>query len=142
MSQVVASGSSGDLVLSWRPRVDLECFISNKNNISAWCYSDPPQSPWILSCVYSPPNKSDRLDFWDTFAAIGDGFEAFWLCIGDFNSVLNQSEKIGARPVTSSFNCSFRKIIDHFGMIDVTTRLIYTFFKKIKKLPTTSELSQ
>jgi hypothetical protein len=27
--------------------VDLECFISNKNNISVWCYSDPPNSHWI-----------------------------------------------------------------------------------------------
>jgi hypothetical protein len=42
MTQVATSGSSGGLVLTWRPGVDLECFISNKNNISAWCYSDPP----------------------------------------------------------------------------------------------------
>ena len=27
--------------------------------------------------------------------------------------------KIGGRPITSSSNCSFRKFIDHFGMIDV-----------------------
>jgi hypothetical protein len=47
MAQVAASGSSGGLVLSWRPRVDLECFTSNSNNISAWCYSDPPH-PLIL----------------------------------------------------------------------------------------------
>jgi hypothetical protein len=45
MSQVAAFGSSGGLVLSWRPGVDLECFTSNKNNITVWCYYDPPQSP-------------------------------------------------------------------------------------------------
>jgi hypothetical protein len=38
---------------------------------------------------------------------------------GDFNSVLDQSEKIGGRPVASSSNCAFRKFIDHFGMIDI-----------------------
>ena len=119
MSQVAAPSSSGGLVLSRLPRVDLESFTSNKNNISTWCYFDPPQSPWILSCVYGPLNRSDRLDFWDTFVAIGDGFEASWLCIGDFNSVLDQSKKIGGRHVASSSNCSFRKFIDHFGMIDV-----------------------
>jgi hypothetical protein len=42
MTQVAASGSSGGLVLTWRPGVDLECFNSNSNNTSAWCYSDPP----------------------------------------------------------------------------------------------------
>jgi hypothetical protein len=120
MSQVAASGSSGGLVLSWCPGVDLECFASDKNNISAWCYSDtPPHSPWILSCVYGSPNKRDRRAFWDTFASIGEGFEASWLCIGDFNSVLDQTEKIGGRPVYSSSHYPFRSFIDHFGIIDV-----------------------
>ena len=91
MSQVAATGISGCLVLSWWPEVDLECFASNKN-ISTWCFSDPLQSPWILSCVYGPPNRSDIMDFWDSFASIGDSFEAFWLCIGDFNSILVQSK--------------------------------------------------
>jgi hypothetical protein len=119
LTQVVASGTSGGLVLSWRPGVDLECFSSNKNNIIAWCYSDPPQSPWILSCVYGPSKRSDRAAFWDNFAAIGEGFEASWLCIGDFNSMLDQSEKRGGRPVDSSSHCLFKKFINHFGMIDV-----------------------
>ena len=57
--------------------------------------------------------------FWDSFAFIGDSFEAFWLCIGDFNSILVQSEKQGGRLVASSSNCPFRRFIDHFGMIDL-----------------------
>jgi exonuclease III len=57
MTQVAAVGSSGGLVLSWRPGIDLECFVTNKNNISAWCFSDPPHAPWILSCVWSPKQE-------------------------------------------------------------------------------------
>jgi hypothetical protein len=38
---VTASGLSGGLALAWRPRVELECFASDKNNISAWCFSNP-----------------------------------------------------------------------------------------------------
>jgi hypothetical protein len=114
ISQVAISGSSSGLILS-----SLECFTSNKNNISAWCYSNPPQSLWILSCVYGHPNRRDRLAFWDSFASIGDGFEASWLYIGDFNSVLDQYEKIGGRPVSSSSHCPFKRFIDHFCMIDV-----------------------
>jgi hypothetical protein len=63
MIQFAPIGSSGGLVLTWRPGVELECFISNKHNISAWCYSDPPNSPWILSCIYGPPDKIDKLAF-------------------------------------------------------------------------------
>jgi hypothetical protein len=93
LSQVAATGTSGGLVLSWRPGIELECFVSNNNDISALCYSDPPTSPWILFCVYDPSNISDRRAFWDSFAAIGESFEASWLCIGDFNSILVQAEK-------------------------------------------------
>jgi hypothetical protein len=52
MSQVAASGSSGGLVLSWCPGVDLECFAYDKNNISAWCYSDTPPIPLGFSLVF------------------------------------------------------------------------------------------
>jgi hypothetical protein len=118
VSQVVATGINGGLVLSWRLGIELECFVLNKN-ISAWCYSDPPTFPWILSCVYGPSNRCDRRAFWDSFAVIGESFEAFWLCIGDFNSILVQSEKQGGRPVAGSSHCPFKSFIDHFGMIDL-----------------------
>jgi hypothetical protein len=118
-SQVAATGTSGGLVLSWRLGIELECFVSSKNNISAWCYSDPPSSPWILSCVYGPSKRSDKRAFWDSFVAIGESFEAYWLCIGDFNSILVQAVKQGGRPVAGSSRCPFKRFIDHFGMIDL-----------------------
>jgi hypothetical protein len=119
MCQVAPLGSSGGLVLSWRTGVDLECFSSNKNTISAWCYSDPPQSPWILSCIYGPPDQRDKTVFWDTFTDVGDQFASPWLCIGDLNFVLDQSEKQGGRLVASSSSCPFKQFIDHFGMVDL-----------------------
>jgi hypothetical protein len=119
MSQVAPSISSGDLVLSWHRGVDLECFITNKNNIYAWYYYDPLHSPWILSCVYGPPKRRDKLTFSDSFASIGEYFEAFWLCIGDFNSVLDQFEKLSGRLVASSSHCPFKSFIDLLGMIDI-----------------------
>ena len=119
MSQVAPIGSSGGLVLFWRPGVDLECFVTNKNNISAWCFSDPLHSPWIMSCIYEPPDRKDRLAFWASFESFGSLFEAPWLCIGDFNSVLDQTEKLGGHPVSSTSNCPFRNFINLFGMIDL-----------------------
>jgi hypothetical protein len=57
--------------------------------------------------------------FWDSFESVGSLFEAPWLCIGDFNSVLDQSEKLGGKPVSSSSNCPYRLFINLFGMIDL-----------------------
>ena len=110
MSHIAAIGISGGLVLTWRPSIDLECFVLNKNNISAWCFSNPPTFPWIISCVYGPSNISDRRAFWDSFASIEESFEAFWLCIGDFNSILVQFEKQGGRPVAGASHCPLQKV--------------------------------
>ena len=97
MSHVAPIGSCGGLVLTWRLGVELECFLTNRSNIFAWCFSDPPNSPWILSYIYGP-----------------------WiLCIGDFNFVIDQSEKLGGRPVASSFHCPFKHFIDHLGLVDL-----------------------
>jgi hypothetical protein len=119
MFQFPASGANGGLVLAWRLGVHLKCFCANKNHISAWCYSDPPHSPWIISCVYGPPARSDKQAFWDWFTSIGTTFDAPWLCIGDFNSVLSQSDKLGGRPVNNSSTRYFRSSVDQLGMIDL-----------------------
>jgi hypothetical protein len=112
-------GSKGGLLLAWRNGVDLECFATNKNNISAWCYSDPPNNPWILSCVYGPPYNKDNTDFWKNLAAIGSKYYGPWLCIGDFNRILDQSEKYGGRPYASSSNDAFCSFLNTHGLVDL-----------------------
>ena len=112
MTHVAPSGTCGGLVLAWRLGVDLESFITNKNNITAWCYSDPPHSPWILSYIYGLPEKKNKVDFWDSFTTAGEAFVSPWLWLGDFNFVLNQSEKQRGYPIASSSHCYFINFID------------------------------
>jgi exonuclease III len=57
MAHVAHSGLSGGIVLAWCTGVELEFFLSNKHNNFAWCYSDPPSSLWIISCLYGPPEE-------------------------------------------------------------------------------------
>ncbi|GLT45839.1 hypothetical protein SLA2020_196420 [Shorea laevis] len=119
LSQVAPSGSKGGLLLAWRTGIDFDCFVLNTNYISIRCFSNPANTPWILSCVYGPSDRRDRPDFWNAFDAGGSNPEVLWLCIGDFNHILDQSEKIGGRPYASSSTCPFRSFINHFGMVDL-----------------------
>ena len=119
MFQFPTSGASGGLVLAWWPGVDLKCFSANKNHILAWWYSNPPHSPWIISCVHGPHAKSDKQAFWDWFTSVGTNFDAPWLCIGDFNSVLSQLEKLSGRPVNNSLTSNLKNFVDQLGMIDL-----------------------
>jgi hypothetical protein len=93
MVHAPSSGSKGGLLLAWRHGVVLECFLTSVNIISVWCYSDPPHQPWILSCIYGPPYHRDKSLFWDNMCSIGDLYDGPWLCIGDFNMILDQNDK-------------------------------------------------
>jgi hypothetical protein len=119
MTHVAPIGTCGGLVLTWRLGVELECFLTNRNIISAWCFSDPPNSPWILSCIYGPPDTLNKPAFWDSLTVMGEDFVSPWLCIGDLNFVMDQTEKLGGRPVASSSHCPFRNFIDHLGLVDL-----------------------
>jgi hypothetical protein len=67
-------GFKGGLLLAWKPSVELECFQSNANTISAWCYSDPLNHPWMLSCIYSSPYAFNKPQFWTNMMKLGDNF--------------------------------------------------------------------
>lgn len=93
--QVSPFGSKGGILLAWRCGVDLECFVFNINNISAWIYFDPPSQPCFLSCVYGPLYKKNKFGFWESLLEVGNNFEDPWLCMGDFNAILDHCDKCG-----------------------------------------------
>jgi hypothetical protein len=57
--------------------------------------------------------------FWDSQLNVGMGYRGPWLCIGNFNMILSQSEKYGGRPYACSSNDAFHGFLDSFGMIDL-----------------------
>jgi hypothetical protein len=49
-------------LLAWQHGVDLVGCSLSANILSTWCYSDPPNNPWLLSCIYGPPMYKNK--FW------------------------------------------------------------------------------
>lgn len=50
----------------------------------------------------------------------GDSFQGTWMVADDFNAVLEQKDKAGGRPITSSSSGRFRGMIDANGLIDLS----------------------
>jgi hypothetical protein len=119
MSHAPPTGSKGGLLLAWRHGVDLDCFSVSDNTIYAWCYSDPPNKPWLLTCIYGPPERKNKPRFWDSLLAEANNYFGPWMCIGDFNRILSQSEKYGGTPFACSSRDSFYSFLDSFGMVDL-----------------------
>jgi len=120
MAHVPPVGTKGGLLLTWRHGVELECFATNMYNISAWCYSDPSHHPWLVACIYGSPYYSSQAQFWDEIMSIGDKYSGPWLCLGDFNMILDQSEKMGGLPFASSSNDFFHAFMNECGMVDLS----------------------
>lgn len=59
------------------------------------------------------------MDFWNVFSVNSEDSNIPWLCIGDLNHILSQSEKLGGQPYGSPSSCPFRSFIDRFGLIDL-----------------------
>jgi len=73
----------------------------------------------MLSCIYGSPYASGKPEFWDNMMQLGANLTVPWLCIGDFNMILSQQDKMGGLPYASSSTDSFTGFVNLFGMIDL-----------------------
>lgn len=116
---VPAQGTSSGLALLWKDEMDVQVVTASANYISAMILNDPEQNPWFLTGVYRPTNPLLKLALWTDLQQIGDLFDGPWCVIGDFNAILAQNEKIGGKPFASGSNCSFRKLVNDSGLVDM-----------------------
>lgn len=57
--------------------------------------------------------------FWNSLDDVGSVFNALWLLVEDFNTVLSQMDKIEGRSVASSSSGRLSGLIASFGLIDI-----------------------
>ena len=73
----------------------------------------------MLTCIYGPPIRKNKFAFWDSLLNEGNDYYGPWMCIGDFNMILSQSEKYGGTPFACSSKDPFLGFLDSFGMVDL-----------------------
>jgi len=67
-------------------------------------------------CLWTPLSN---FDFWTTLVVFGDNCDFPWLCIGDFNAITAQHDKLGGRPFPMFSRNTFSSFMNQFGMIDL-----------------------
>ena len=107
----------GGLCFAWKNDLDIEPLSSNNNLINVIIFSNPPNTPWMLSLVYGPPYFSLKANFRNNLETTINSFGGAWVGIGNFNRILSQSEKQGGRPFASSFDGDFSGFITNNGLI-------------------------
>lgn len=82
----------------WQESVDIFVTLTCDSLINCLIFEATETQPWQLTLIYSPPVHSFRQQFLDKLGRIATSFNGEWMITGDFNMVLDSSDKTGGRP--------------------------------------------
>ncbi|KAG2320946.1 hypothetical protein Bca52824_014159 [Brassica carinata] len=110
-------GLAGGLSLSWRDDIQVEILYSSANIIDTRIFALGSSS--FVSFIYGAPNPADRPNFWNKLTELGADREDAWLLTGDFNDLLDNSEKVGGPARWEGSFLSFRNFVSQMGLWDL-----------------------
>lgn len=119
MEFIPSVGRAGGLLLTWKAAVTIQIICSNQNVITCMFPQSASLDCWHLSFIYVPPSPVGRSEFWRCVMDVGNALTGPWCLLGDFNEVIDAKDKQGGRPIASSSRNGLRRILDHFGFIDL-----------------------
>jgi hypothetical protein len=88
-------GKSGGLTLLWGDDLDVEIQNYSRRHINAKISSPSLSEAWKFTGLYGNPEAGKRGESWDLIRHLNTMDPIPWVCLGDFNEILNQSEKWG-----------------------------------------------
>ncbi|CAF2053904.1 unnamed protein product [Brassica oleracea var. botrytis] len=111
-------GLSGGLSLLWKKGVDLTILEALPNLIDTTITFKGVTS--FVTFVYGAPAAENRAAFWAKLNEVGAGRDTSWLITGDFNDILDNSEKVGGPARWEGSFTSFRSFVSQHGLWNLT----------------------
>lgn len=96
---IPAIGRAGGILLTWKDYIDLLVIAQNGSLISGLVFMPQLNITQQYMGFYGPTNPTMRPQFWDQLLDIEKNWKGSWLIIGDFNTVLEQKDKISGKIV-------------------------------------------
>ncbi|KAH7856993.1 hypothetical protein Vadar_007799 [Vaccinium darrowii] len=112
-------GLSGGLALWWNTDVDMVVEMANKNLMHVMITEIPNRKIWAATFVYGCPVRTGRSLIWEEIRKIASYETLPWVCMGDFNQVLGDGEKMGGNCPRQSSITEFHGMISDSGLIDL-----------------------
>ena len=114
---VGAQGKAGGICMFWSNTLDVEVLEFNARTI-AITIRDGVCS-WALVGFYGPPYRAKRRKAWENLHGLLKSIKDPWICFGDFNVVLENSEKIGGNFGSASTPNYLKELTFDLGAIDL-----------------------
>ena len=74
---------------------------------------------WRFTGFYGEPETARRSEAWSKLRQLNFDSVMPWLCMGDFNEITRQEEKLGGAWRPHNQMQSFRDVIDECGFMDL-----------------------
>jgi endonuclease/exonuclease/phosphatase family metal-dependent hydrolase len=112
-------GKSGGLALLWRVVEEIEIQNYSRRHINAIVTNLTTGVQWKLTGFYGHPEWNKRKESWDLLQHLQSYSPMAWVCIGDFNEIVEQSEKWGANPRREGQMELFRLALEKCNLSDL-----------------------
>ena len=100
----------GKLVLFWRESVDISVKGFDKNHIDT-IINKNKEGEWRFIGFYGEPDIQKRVESWDLLRELNQIFRLPWLCVGDFNELVQSDKILGGNRRTTKCNSSGMQLI-------------------------------
>lgn len=111
------SPGGGGLALFWNPEVQVEILGSCQNYIDTRIQAEGKF--FFATFVYGEPERAKRKQIWDQISEQGINRNEPWILVGDFNDIIDGSEKQGGVVRPESSYVDFRSFMSECGIFDL-----------------------
>lgn len=111
------SPGGGGLFLSWKKDIDLQVLSSSHSYIDATIIYKGKS--FHTTFVYGEPDQSKRYQVWCSLSSLQPVSVIPWLLTGDFNEIVDNSEKCGGPERAEGTFCAFRSFLSKNGLFDL-----------------------
>jgi hypothetical protein len=112
-------GKSGGLALLWRKVEEIKIQNYSRCHINAIVKNATMGVQWKLTRFYGHPEWNKRKESWKLLKHLQSYSPSAWLCIGDFNEIVDQSEKCGVNPQREGQKELFRTALKQCNLSDL-----------------------
>ncbi|KAL7145768.1 hypothetical protein ABFS83_07G108700 [Erythranthe nasuta] len=138
------SHQGGRILILWNPAtVTLIAQSEGKQVLNCWIRHNATNLLFHASFVFGLYKKEDRQDLWNCLEAYGNGLKSPWIILGDFNCVLNPSEKIGGRDYNAYYLKDFNECCQALNLADLNSHgCKFTWYNNCPTTPIWSKLDR
>ena len=107
----------GRIIICWHPR-NFRAMVHSISDqfIHGEATHLPTGKCFLISFIYRRNLVEQRLPLWESLMSISNSINDPWCVLGDFNSILNQGDRIGGTIVTEGKTKDFAECIHYCGL--------------------------